>query len=75
MDAGTAFDDRSKLNNDYEFFDRLRQLGQAAAQRFLDAHFGDIGRQEHRSTCQARSAPQMARPAGRPAERRRPLPC
>src|SRR5262245_36081454 len=44
MDADIAFDDRSKLNNDYEFFDRLRQLGQAAAQRFLDEHFGDIGR-------------------------------
>jgi NTE family protein len=44
MDDGSAFDDRSKLNNDYEFFDRLRRLGQAAAQRFLDAHFGDIGR-------------------------------
>jgi NTE family protein len=44
MDAEIAFDDRSKLNNDYEFFDRLRQLGQAAAQRFLDEHFSDIGR-------------------------------
>src|SRR5262245_22238810 len=44
MDADIAFDDRSKLNNDYEFFDRLRQLGQAAAQRFLDEHFGNIGR-------------------------------
>jgi NTE family protein len=44
MDADIAFDDRSKLNNDYDFFDRLRQLGQAAAQRFLDEHFGDIGR-------------------------------
>jgi NTE family protein len=44
MDDGTALDDRSKLNNDYEFFDRLRQLGQTAAQRFLDDHFGDIGR-------------------------------
>ena len=43
MDAG-ALDDRSKLNNDYDFFDRLRQRGQAAAQRFLDQHFGDIGR-------------------------------
>ena len=43
MDAG-ALDDRSKLNNDYDFFDRLRQRGQAAAQRFLDDHFGDIGR-------------------------------
>jgi NTE family protein len=44
MDGGEALDDRSKLNNDYEFFERLRDLGQAAAQRFLDAHFGDIGR-------------------------------
>ena len=44
MDAGSAFDDRSKLNNDYEFFDRLCRLGQAAAQHFLDAHFNDIGR-------------------------------
>jgi NTE family protein len=43
MDAGTDFDDRSKLNNDYEFLDRLRQLGQAAAQRFLDEHFDDLG--------------------------------
>ena len=51
------FDDRGKLNNDYEFFDRLRQLGQAAAQRFLDEHFGDIGR---RSTIDlpAEAAPQ-----------------
>lgn len=44
MKTGAAFDDRSRLNNDYEFFDRLRQHGQAAAQRFLDEHFGDIGR-------------------------------
>ncbi len=44
MDADIALDDRSKLNNDYEFFDRLRQLGQASAQRFLDEHFGNIGR-------------------------------
>ncbi len=38
-----ALDARSKLNNDYEFYDRLRGLGQQAAQRFLDAHFDDIG--------------------------------
>ena len=57
MDADSAFDDRSKLNNDYEFFDRLRQFGQTAAQRFLDQHFGDIGR---KSTIdlQAETAPQ-----------------
>jgi NTE family protein len=43
-DAGAAFDGRSKLNNDYEFFDRLRRLGQDAARRFLDANFNDLGR-------------------------------
>jgi NTE family protein len=44
MDTDLASGDRSKLNNNYDSFDRLRQLGQAAAQRFLDQHFGDIGR-------------------------------
>jgi len=44
MDAGTTFDSHSKLSNDYELFDGLRQLGQGAAREFLDAHFGDIGR-------------------------------
>jgi NTE family protein len=44
MEAGSAVGDRGKLNNDYDFLDRLRQLGAAAAQRFLDDHFGDIGR-------------------------------
>jgi len=39
-----AFDSASRLHNGYEFFDKLRQLGQAAARRFLDAHFEDIGR-------------------------------
>jgi NTE family protein len=43
MDAG-LLDDRSKLNNDYEFFQRLRRLGNEAAERFLDAHYDDIGR-------------------------------
>jgi len=42
MDDG--FDASSRLKTDYEFFDALRQLGQRAARRFLDAHFGDIGR-------------------------------
>jgi NTE family protein len=44
MDADIAIDDRGKLSNDYDFFDRLRQLGAAAAQQFLDDHFADIGR-------------------------------
>jgi len=38
------FDPRSKLKVDFEFFLSLRKLGQAAARRFLDAHFNDIGR-------------------------------
>ena len=33
----------TKLNNDYDFFDMLRQNGRRAARRFLDAHFADIG--------------------------------
>ncbi len=33
-------------NNDYEFFEMLRDLGREAAQRFLDAHFEDIGVRE-----------------------------
>jgi NTE family protein len=43
MDDG-PFDARSKLNVDFEFFLSLRKSGQRAAQRFLDAHFNDIGR-------------------------------
>lgn len=38
-----TFDSASRLNNGYAFFDKLRRLGQAAAQGFLDAHFDDIG--------------------------------
>jgi len=38
------FDARSKLKVDFEFFLSLRKRGQRAAQRFLDAHFNDIGR-------------------------------
>ena len=44
MDAGEAFHDRGKLNNDYEFFEQLRRHGEDAMQRFLDEHFDDIGR-------------------------------
>ena len=42
-----ALDSDSKLNNDYDFFEMLRDHGRRAARRFLDAHFADIG---HRST-------------------------
>jgi NTE family protein len=33
-------------NTDYDFFEMLRDLGRGAAQRFLDAHFEDIGIRE-----------------------------
>ena len=33
----------TKLNNDYDFFEMLRQNGRRAARRFLDDHFDDIG--------------------------------
>jgi NTE family protein len=31
------------MNNRYEFFEELHELGRQAAQRFLDAHFDAIG--------------------------------
>jgi NTE family protein len=34
----------STLNTDFQSFERLHKLGQRATRRFLDAHFGDIGR-------------------------------
>ena len=40
---GNGFDADSKLNTDYDFFQRLHQMGRRAARRFLDAHFDDIG--------------------------------
>ena len=33
----------TKLNNDYDFFEMLRENGRRAARRFLDAHFSDLG--------------------------------
>jgi len=42
----------SKLNNDYDFFELLRDHGRRAAHRFLDAHFDDIGQ---RSTVDMRA--------------------
>ena len=41
---GKAFAPSSKLSNDYEFFEMLRDHGRRAARRFLDEHFYDIGR-------------------------------
>ena len=43
-DLGEPFSTRSTLKTDYESFETLRKLGQRATRRFLDAHFGDIGR-------------------------------
>jgi NTE family protein len=40
---GKAFTAASKLSNDYEFFEMLRDHGRRAARRFLDEHFDDIG--------------------------------
>jgi NTE family protein len=42
-DAGETFSPHSRLNNDFEFFERLHKLGQRATRRFLDTHFDDIG--------------------------------
>jgi NTE family protein len=43
-DSGETFDPHSRLNNDFEFFERLHKLGQRAARHFLDTRFDDIGR-------------------------------
>ena len=43
-DTGETFDPHSRLNNDFDFFERLHKSGQRATRRFLDAHFDDIGR-------------------------------
>jgi NTE family protein len=33
----------SRMRSDYDFFLQLRDIGRAAAQKFLDAHFDDVG--------------------------------
>jgi NTE family protein len=40
---GKAFTAASKLSNDYEFFEMLRDHGRRAARRFLGEHFDDVG--------------------------------
>jgi NTE family protein len=51
LSDGTAtLNPGSRLNNDYDFFERLNALGRRATRRFLEAHFDDIG---HRSTIDA----------------------
>ena len=41
---GKHLDADTKLKNDYEFFEMLREGGKRAARRFLAAHFDDVGR-------------------------------
>jgi len=41
--AGRYYNASSKLTNDYDFFELLREDGRRAARRFLDEHFDDIG--------------------------------
>ncbi len=43
-DSGESFDPHSRLNIDFDFFERLHKLGERATRRFLDTHFDDIGR-------------------------------
>jgi NTE family protein len=43
-DLGDTLDPHSRLNNNFDFFERLHKLGQRATRRFLDTHFNDIGR-------------------------------
>ena len=40
---GERLSSSSKLRNDFESLELLRKVGQRAARRFLDAHYGDIG--------------------------------
>lgn len=51
---GDALEFRSRLNTDYDYFEKLRRRGERAARRFLELHFDDIGR---RSTLDASLAP------------------
>jgi NTE family protein len=56
LDEGAvATDAASRLNNHYEFFQKLHELGRKAAQQFLAAHFDAIG---VRSTMDANEADQ-----------------
>jgi NTE family protein len=43
-DLGESLSARSTLKTDFEYFEMLHKLGKRATRRFLDAHFGDIGR-------------------------------
>jgi NTE family protein len=43
QDELNKFGAASKLNANYDFFLQLREIGVKAAQKFLDAHFDDLG--------------------------------
>ena len=40
---GRTYSAGSKVSNDYDFFELLRDNGRRAARRFLDEHFDQIG--------------------------------
>jgi NTE family protein len=42
--TGKKLDSGTGLNTDYDFFAVLHRAGKRAARRFLDTHYGDIGR-------------------------------
>jgi NTE family protein len=43
QDELNKFGAASRMRSDYDFFVQLRDIGRGAAQRFLDAHFDDVG--------------------------------
>jgi NTE family protein len=43
QDELNRFGAASRMRSDYDFFVQLRDIGRAAAQKFLDAHYGDVG--------------------------------
>jgi NTE family protein len=43
QDELNKFGAASRMRSDYDFFVQLKEIGRGAAQKFLDAHFDDIG--------------------------------
>ncbi len=43
QDELNKFGAASKMRSDYDFFQKLREIGRNAAQKFLDAHYDDVG--------------------------------
>jgi NTE family protein len=43
QDELNKFGAASRMRSDYDFFVQLRDIGRRAAQKFLDAHFDDVG--------------------------------